>query len=507
MIQNQGDVPGPIYGDLMPEFEGQLEDTALKQLISQMWLIHLRERAQLDMLYEYVNGQRGRPIVPDKANKEIQEIARLSIKNVLGLVRDSFTQNLSVVGYRDAAAEENAPAWKSWQRNRMDARQTEVHRSAITYGAGYVTVTPGPKGSIWRPRSPRQMLAVYDDPTVDWWPQFALEMWITEKDAKRHRRGRLFDDTFIYELDLGWLPPQGQAAESQGYAYSATHPISLVNLLSVTKHGATEGGTPVCPVVRFVNARDADDMVLGEVLPLLVDQRAINNVNFDRLVTSRFGVFPQRVITGWQGTSEEQLKASMRRVWTFEDTDVQAKSFPAAAIEPYNAVLEEMMQHVAMKAQISPAAVVGKIVNLSADALAAAEKNEQRKLESKRESFGESWEQVLRLAAEMDGDDDTADDVAAEVLWRDTEARAFGAIVDGIQKLAASEVPIESLLSLIPGVTQQWVQATSEKIQAQKVNGLIDRLTSGAPGQVPPPPEGVAAGAAAEVDQGDEGGS
>lgn len=451
-----------------------LDEAGIKNLIADMWRIHLSELGWLDRIYEYSKGLRGRPQVPQDASQEVKDLSKLAVKNILGLVRDSFSQNLSVVGYRTADAEDNDPAWAMWQRNRMDARQAEVHRPALTYGASYVTVTPGLKGPVFRPRSPRQILAVYDDPSLDQWPQYALEMWVTEKDAKRQRRGRLYDDTNVYELDLGWLTPEAQAIER-----SATVPVSVVELDSVKPHGATYGGEPVCPVVRFVNARDADDLIVGEVAPLIQSQQAINNVNFDRLIVSRFAAFPQRVITGWLGTESERLKASSMRLWTFEDDEVKASQLPAASVQPYNDVLEEMLQHVAMVAQISPAYVTGKMVNLSAEALAAAEANQQRKLQSKRESFGESWEQVLRLAAEMDGDAATAADSGAEVVWRDTEARTFSAIVDGVVKLASEGAPIEDLLDLVPGMTQQKIQGIAKKIRGARSLSLVEQLVSG----------------------------
>lgn len=450
-----------------------LDEADIKSLIADMWRIHLAELGWLDRIYEYTKGLRGVPDVPEASSQEVKDLARLSVKNVLGLVRDSFAQNLSVVGYRNAVAQDNDPAWAMWQRNRMDARQAEVHRPALTYGASYVTVTPGPKGPVFRPRSPRQILAVYDDPSLDQWPQYALEMWVTEKDAKRHRRGRLYDDTNVYELDLGWLTPEAQAIER-----SATIPVSMVSVDSVEPHGATFDGDPVCPVVRFVNARDADDLIVGEVAPLIKDQQAINNVNFDRLLVSRFGARPQWVITGWTAAKNEILKAAASRILTFEDHDVKAQSLPAAAVSPYNEVLEEMSQHVAMVAQISPAYVTGKMVNLSAEALAAAEANAQRKLQAKRESFGESWEQVLRLAAEMDGDAETAADSGAEVVWRDTEARTFAAIVDGVVKLASEGAPLEDLLDLVPGMTQQKIQGIAKKMRGARVASLVDRLVS-----------------------------
>jgi hypothetical protein len=462
----------PLYADPAPM--GELSPQEVDALIGKMWQLHVSERAWLDRIYEYVNGLRGRPDVPEGASDEVKDLAKLSVKNVLGVVRDSFAQNLSVVGYRSATARENAPEWELWQRNRMDARQAEVHRPALTYGAAYVTVTPSEDGPVFRPRSPRQILAVYDDPTLDPWPQYALETWTTQKDAKPRRMGVLYDDRFMYELDLGELSAGDTAAE----AARVTRPIRVVNVLGVTAHNATYEGRPVCPVVRFVNSRDADDMIVGEIAPLILQQQAINSVNFDRLIVSRFGANPQRVITGWSGTKQEALKASALRVWTFEDPDVKAQAFPAASVEPYNSILEEMLNHVAMTAQISPSQVTGKMVNVSADALAAAEANQQRKLAAKRESFGESWEQVLKLAAEMGGDtaDNTAAEAGAEVIWRDTEARSFAAVVDGVTKLAAANVPIEHLLTLIPGMTQQQVQGIKETMRGAQATSLVERL-------------------------------
>lgn len=466
-------------------------------LISDMWQLHLSERAWLDRIYEYVKGLRGRPEVPEGASQEVKDLARLSVKNVLSLVRDSFSQNLSVVGYRNASARENDPAWEMWQANRMDARQAEVHRPALTYGCAYVTVTPGDNGvPIFRPRSPRQILAVYDDPSIDPWPQYALETWVTQRNAKRRRVGVLYDSVYMYDLDLGHIDAgEGGAAEID----RVTRPINIVEITAVTRHGATYNGEPVCPVVRFVNSRDADDMIVGEIAPLILLQQAINSVNFDRLLVSRFGANPQRVITGWSGSSAEVLKASAMRIWTFDDPDVRAQAFPAASVEPYNSILEEMLQHVAMVAQISPSQVTGKMINVSAEALAAAEAQQTRKLASKRESFGESWEQVLKLAAEMAGDspqaaEQTAADAGAEVVWRDTEARSFAAVVDGVTKLAAAGVPIEHLLASIPGMTQQQIQGIKDTMRGGQVSSLVDRLlgapTPPAAAAMQPPPIG-----------------
>lgn len=444
-----------------------LDDDAIRGLVGDMWRLHESESTWLDRIYEFVTGQRGAPEIPEGAEQEVKDLARLSIKNVLGLVRDSFTQNLSVVGYRDALAVEDDKAWRIWQRNRMDARQAEVYRPAITYGAAFVVVTAGPDGSIWRTRSPRQLLAVFEDAQTDVWPQFAFETWIDQSQAKPRRKGMLYDEQFCYPLDMGGLPSIPVDPNATKYAQAN----AIQSIGEPYQHGAA-----VCPVVRFINARDADDLIVGEVAPLLRLQQAINEVNFDRLIVSRFGAFPQKVIAGWTGTPTEVLAASARRVWAFDDPEVKTSSFPAASMDGYNAVLEEMMEHLAMVAQISPAQVTGKMINVSAEALAASEANQQRKLQAKRDSFGESWEQVFALAAEIDGIG--AADTEAEVLWRDTEARTFAAIVDGVVKLGQAGIPVEEMLDFIPGMEQQRIQAIRDRLRLNQANQLVAALTA-----------------------------
>jgi len=488
-------IPEPY---LEPDQAGdEMSDETIRSLVGDLWRLHVTELGWLDTIYGYTKGILGVPEVPDGATKEIKQLARLSVKNVLVLVRDAFAQNLSVVGYRSSSGRVgDHPAWRHWQRNRMDARQAEVYRPALTYGPAYVTVLPSEHGPVWRTRSPRQLLAVYEDPVIDAWPQYAVEWWVTKKNARPHRYGMLYDARFAYKLDFGPL----QDSETKEVT---TRPLTLVDVTERFEHHATYKGRPVCPVVRFVNARDADDMIVGEVAPLIAIQQAINHVNFDRLIVCRHGAWPQKVISGWTGSREQVLKASAMRVWTFEDADVRAQSFAPASVEPYNAVLDEMLQHVAMVAQISPSQVTGKMANISAEALAAAEANQQRKLVAKRESFGESWEQVLLLSLEMERNmadaglidlaepitDTMLDDEAAEVIWRDTEARAFAAVVDGITKLAGAGVPIEYLLHLVPGMTQQQVVTIQDAIRAGAARDLVSALLSQpAPAPAPAPP-------------------
>lgn len=450
-----------------------IDESEIAATVSRMWLLHQDELATFDNIHEFVKGERGRPSLPPNASAEVKEIGRNCVHNVLTLVLDAFVQNLSVVGFRSVSDDANNAAWERWQQQQMDARQAEIYSSAVKYGAGYVIAAASGSELVFKPRSPRQLIAIYSDARVDRWPQYALETWIDTTDAKPRRRGTFYDDVYRYPLDLG---ATSVAKDDEGQIRRSGITLGEDVIGDAEPHGGRFKGEPVCPVVRYINRRDAEDLVEGEIERLIPDQRAINEVNFDRLIVARFGAFPQKVITGWTGASDEVLKMSAARALTFDDETVKAFTLTAASLEPYNSLLEEMMQHVATRAQVSPAYIVGKLVNLSAEALAAAEANQQRKLAAMRESHGESHEQLLGLAAEMTGGE--VDD-AAEVVWKDTEARSFGAIVDGILKLGQSlqsGAPIGPLLPLVPGLTPQMVERLEQGARASQAAQLTAAL-------------------------------
>lgn len=465
-----------------------LDEDEVIQAASTLWSQHRNELVMHDRIYRYVIGEAGRPEVPEGSNDEIKEIARIAVKNVLALVRDAFAQNLSVVGFRPPTeAENDGEVWRLWQEQRLDARQAEAHRAAITYGTSYAVI----EREAVRIRSPRQLFAAYVDPHLDEWPVYSLETWVDTSGTHAVRRGLLMHGEWAYPLELGTIV---SLVKGDPRASSTTQPVIRVVVDEET--APYLHGSPQPPVVRFINNRDAEDLVIGEIEPLIPNQRAINAVNFDRLTVARFGAFPQRYAIGWEpGSKSELVTVAMSQLMAFGDEDVKVGSFAAASVEPYNSILSEMLAHVALTAQVPIGAVTGNISNLSADALAMAEAPHQRKLAEKRESFGESWEQVLRTFAALH---DIEVDASAEVVWRDTEARSFAQMVDGMVKLTTAGVPMDALLEDIPGWGQQRVDATRAAMRRAAGRGVLDTLrdqaaTAGSASPEPPEPAGPSA--------------
>lgn len=454
-----------------------------------------RKQSQLRSFLAYADGKAGIPDVREGASEEIKELARQSVRNVCGVVVDTFDRGLSVVGFRSPTAADDEPAWAWWQRHRMDARQHEVHRPALIYGWSFVSVLPDADGepvpATW---TPQNVFADYGDPRADMFPRSAVLMREVDHEVHGHGWSVLFVDEVI--VQPGFIP-KAKKGEKQSR-------LGVIVDGEPWNHGAVYDGKPVCPVVRFVNEHTAEDRdPRGEVEPLVRPQRAINSVNFDRLAISRFSAFQQKVVIGWSASAEQVTRASASQVWTFEDhpADVKVDALPASPLAPYDALLREMTEQVALQAGIPLHQATGSLSNVSTETAALAESAHQRKLQLKRESFGESWEQVIRLAVEMSGE--PAPDASAEVVWRETEARSFAAVVDGMVKLAQvpDGVPVEELLDLIPGMTQQRVMAIRDAIRRRRTGNRLVALAGAAatpPAATPPAaeviPDGVAGG-------------
>ena len=444
------------------------------ETVRDLWKRHQNELHEHDRAYGYVRGRFGVPDVPAGAGDELEDIAKQSVLNVIGPVVDAFTSPLSVEGFRSAADETNSEVWAIWQAERLDARQTEIYRPANTYGSSYAIGLMNET----RLRTPRQMIAVYADPSMDLWPIYALEHWIDHSDAKPQRKGNLYDGTHVYPVSLGNAGVRLRQVDGQTQGRQAVR-------IAYDPEDAEPHGSDVCPVVRFVSDRDAEDVVTGEVHPLIRDQRAINAVNFDRLTVSRWGAFQQKYAIGWSAADGAELaRASAARLMSFDDADVKVGAFPASPLAPYNELVEKLVIHVAKRAQVPVAAIMDKAENVGADTIAALDAPYQNKLNAKRRSFGESWEQLLRLKADLH-DIVVPDD--AEVIWDTTEARSFAQVVDGISKLTAADPNLlPELLQDIPGWNQQRVDAARSALRRGAGRRLVDRVRN-ASGDTEPP--------------------
>lgn len=405
-----------------------------------------QEETRLKRIHAYLTNEQELFWLPTGVPEEVRRLAKMSRVNMLDFVVRSMVQSMYLEGIRSPSETMDVPVWNIWQRNRMDARQIGIHRAAVTYGASYVTVLPGDPEPVIRGVSPRQMTVSYGDD--DEWPRWALE--------RRNGHYRLFDDEAVYLLEKN---------ETSGD----------LELLDSSEHGAG-----VTPVVRFRETEDLDSSATGVVEPHMELQDQINLTTFGLLVAQHYGAFKQRYIIGWLAETEQQkVSASASRLWTFEDhpNDVQVGEFQETDLNGYLNSREATLRHLATVSQTPAHELLGQMVNLSAEALAAAEASQRRAITQTQMVMGESWEQVLGLAGQMVG---IEPDPMAYVQWKDTEARSMSQMADALGKLAQQlGVPPQELWERIPGVSLQeverWKSTAAEGDAMANLQAMLDR--------------------------------
>jgi hypothetical protein len=191
------------------------------------------------------------------------------------------------------------------------------------------------------------------------------------------------------------------------------------------------------------------------------------------LVASDYGAFRQiwasgirlarQVVTSPDGTESTLLvqpyNVGANRLLTSEDPATRFGSIPESSLTGYLSAVEQDVLHLAAITQTPPHYLLGKMTNLSADAIKAAEAGLVSKVSRRALHIGETWEAVMRLALGLIGDPGAAM-VGAEVIWRDFETRSEAQLVDALTKMATLGVPREVLW-------QRW-GATPQEIQAWK---------------------------------------
>lgn len=453
-----------------------LSADAATDVVKHLIKVRQAEADRLDRIHDYMRNKRCGIYVPRSATAEYRRLVDQSKINILPLVVTAVAQNLFADGYRPARSMKNAKPWEIWQANRWDARQAGVYRAALTYGVTYASALPGDPVPVLTPYSPRQMTAVYEDPINDEWPIFALCVMVQRDEQGRPvNRMRLFDDTMVYRFT--------GTADGQNPTFD----------------GADEHGLGVTPVVRWLNEYgDIDDGPQGEVEPLIPLQDSLQQTTFSLRMAEHYAAFRQRWVTGMKITEDENgnplepWNAAVNRVWQSESPDTKFGDFAETSLDGYLASRKATLSIISAIAQIPPHALLVSdgISNLSAEALAAIESGLQRKVGERKTSFGESNEQLLRLASLAAGDEAGWLDTSAEIQWRDTESRSLAQVADALGKMAQMlGVPPRALWSELPGMTdeklQRWEAIADEDGGLAELNQMLRQTVERAPGGIP----------------------
>ncbi|AXQ62332.1 portal protein [Streptomyces phage TrvxScott] len=476
-----------------------MADSSPLTLAKELLAILDRDEGRLERIDRFIRGKHDDPYMPPQADDEYKLLAKRAVSNWMPLLIGTPAQALYVDGFRSGTSEEGLPqapasksaAWKHWQRSRMDARQAAVYRGALGFGHSFVLTEKTKKGVISKGLSAKKTAALYEDPANDDEPYAALTITAKPK-GETPGKARMWDARYEYAV-----------------TFKSLSDLDSVRVAKGKLHGSTE-----CPVTRFAAQVDLEGRTVGVVEPMIPLQNRINQTIFDLLVAQTYTSHEVRYATGmappllmeWVDehgnvTTDPELAVdsrpkldaagnpipapinhNARRFLFAEDPDVKFGSLPAGPITPLIESVDMSIRHLAAISQTPPHHLLGQIANLSAEALLAAETALSRKITEFQSLFGESWERVFRIAAEMEGDTEGFDDYSGEVQWRDMESRSLAQAADALGKLKEQlGIPARGLWKRVPGVTQteyeDWEQLAEEDDSVGQLATALTRAT------------------------------
>lgn len=398
---------------------------------------------------DYYAGHQPLAFATSKFREAFGNLFRAFANNWCALVVDASVERLTVQGFRfgdDTTAD--ADAWAIWQTSSLDAGSRLAHTEAVKTGSAYLLVSP-PDGDGGRsritpessaecvvaldPADPRHRLAGLKRWTRDdgvWLATLYLPDSVHRFESRRAVTAVTMQGT-KERPPGGWIPRADQ-------------------LDSIVPNAA--GVVPLIPLANNPQLATGGQSDLVGVLPL---QDAVNKLVSDMIVASEYAAFRQRWATGLEVPTDPttgvplksaELKAAMSRLWAVDDPNAKFGEFEASDLSNYVKAVEMLVQHVAAQTRTPPHYLLGQSGAFpSGESLKSTETGLVAKVKAKQATFGEAWEEGIRVAFAYEGDSGRASVPDVETIWADPESRTEGEHVDALLKMQTLGVPQEAL--------------------------------------------------------------
>lgn len=398
--------------------------------------------------------------------------ASITFKNVFGdlftdladnwceLIIDATEERLNVDGFRIGRdPESDTDAWKMWQANQLDLESQMAHTDAMIMGESAVIIWNDPDRPdipLMTVEHPHQVIVAHAAGNRRR-RAAALKRWRGD-DGVNYATVYLPDGVYKYQSSSR-ASVFATAASGEQAAHWKQRQVDgedwpLANPLGVV---------PVVPLVNKPRLLKPGRSEIAQVIPL---QDAVNKLLADMLIAAEFESFRQRYATGLELPTDDDGKVisdfrhAIDRLWVSADHDTKFGEFSPHDLTNFTTAIDMIVQHLASKTRTPPHYFYLSGQFPSGETIKSAETGLVAKVTRKQRSFGESWEEVIRLGFAV-LDDGRSDETASETIWADPESRTESEHVDAVVKRRSLGVPDEQLQE-DAGYTPQQISRFSQ---------------------------------------------
>lgn len=391
--------------------------------------------AQLENYYD--GTQPAAFIAPELVEQLQHRVASLNV-NYCRLLTQTLVERLTITGFQVNDADQlDDRIWKVWKRNNMEAETDWLLRDIFALGSGFLCVWADSKG---RPtitvESPKQVASYRNPVTRE--IEGAVKMWSD------------FDDVTNVNNSFAvlYLPDKIMSFESVSPAAVNSIPSTGWQLT-----GSVPNPLGVVPMVEFTNRTNVLDFRgTSEYEPILGLQDALNKSLLDMMVSSEFGAFARRWVTGLVVPDDSEdpdgppLKVFGRgpeEIWTGENPETKFGQFQAQSLGGYDTQANLLTRQIAAISGLPEYLTgTGAANPTSADAIRASELSLNAKAQQKIDLLSASFGQVGALILAI-LDRRRAADTIVQPVFADLENRSQAMATDAFGKLVAAGVPAD----------------------------------------------------------------
>lgn len=418
------------------------------------------------------------------------------------IVCDAAAERLTPTGFRFGTGDDKDPpeadkdAQRIWQASSMDAWAKVAHTEAMIKSRAFVLVW------VENPDA--------DQPEPEITVEDATQCIVAYEPGSRRRRKaalKRWDGQDGYAYATLYLPDQIWKWRRRSLASALILPASL------TAGWQPRGDDPdqqvidnplgrVCMVELRNRPRLVDDPTPEHagVIPL---QNALNKLIADLMVAAEAGAFPARwgsgidlpkdPVTGQEIDDPELWRLAVNKMLRASNPQARFGNFEAADLSNFVAGIELLTGHIAALSRTPATYFMGKIQNVAADTMTAAETALVSKSKDKTTFFGEDWEEVMRLAFLVKDDRKRGMNPLAETIWANVAYRSEAQMMDALAKKKTLGVPWRQLMEDAGYTPTQidrmevMLQQDADRAARALAFGGIDDTTGGDPAADPEP--------------------
>jgi hypothetical protein len=438
------------------------------------WLTQLHRRLmvrahEVRELEDWYDGVHPLNFATGEYQQEFSRMLRGVSDNWLALVVDAVEERLHVEGFRMSADPgADLDAWQIWQENGLDADSEMLHSTALATGSAFAMVWFGeddrPEITV---EHPGQCFIAYENGTQRK-RAAGLKSWIDEWTGDV--RANLYLPEGIYKFQ------SKRAITLNEYRTESGRDRRLDVLGAMWKPLDDGDFVPnplgVVPLVEFRNRPRLLGTGRSEFSDVISGQKQINKLVCDMMLAAEFAAFPQRWATGVEiptdpvtGKPLQAYASAIDRLWNTESEGAKFGEFGAADLGNYVGAIKNRVDSLLGRTRTPGYYVPSDSPPPSGESLKTVETGLVAKCRSRQRHFGESWEEVMRLAFAV-LDDDRADARMAETAWADPESFSEGVRTDSLLKQLAMGVPVRVLWERA-GYSQSEIERFGEMLAAE----------------------------------------